>query len=152
MLPESALFLPSLTAFRRETLETSSIGMLALLGPGAFEGIGGEVVRVALIVLTPGRPSSGTMSRCSMFRVNDFRRNRPRSPAVLISAKSGKSPCSRTRFCRMVPGIDPEAVLLRRHASSVEGMSTGDGARYQRNFWELGAMGRRVDPISARAN
>jgi hypothetical protein len=43
--------------------------------------------------------------------------------------------------CRIMPGIEPRATLLNSVASSVEGMSTGDGARYQRAFWELDCVG-----------
>jgi hypothetical protein len=41
-----------------------------------------------------------------------------------------------------MPGLNPEAEPLSKWATSTEGMSTGDGARYQRNFWELDSIGR----------
>ena len=122
-------------------LTDSSVDLLALLGPGAFEGIGGEVVRVALIVLNRRVPQRDQR----VFMLDASRERLATKPEAL----SGKLPLSevkqssllKDRSCRMVPGIDPEAELLSRHASSIEGMSTGDGARYQRNFWELGEVG-----------
>jgi len=141
VLPEPALFLGSLTAFRRDMLNNSSVGVLALLGPGAFEGITGEVVRVALVVLSRGRPPSDQL----VFMLDVSQERLAAKPAALGGglplAQTKQSSLLKDRLCRMVPGIDPEAELLSRYASSLEGMSTGDGARYQRNFWELGTVG-----------
>jgi hypothetical protein len=141
VLPEPALFLGSLTTFRRAVLQDFSLKMLALLGPGAFGGISGEVVRVALMVLSQCPPPEDQLvfmvdvsSRRLLDKSSDLRGD---LPMVAVKQRS----LLKDRSCRIVPGIDPEAARLSRYAKSIEGMSTGDGARYQRNFWELSALG-----------
>jgi hypothetical protein len=141
VLPESSLFLGSLERFRRDLLSRASLGMLALLGPGAFAGIGGEVVRVGLLVGHQRAPSPD--HRLHMLDVGAA--SLDRKPGALREARTLESvqqgALLKDRLARIMPGLNPDAELLSKWATSNEGMSTGDGARYQRNFWELGSVG-----------
>jgi hypothetical protein len=141
VLPESALFLGSLEGFRRALLSSTLLHLVSLLGPGAFAGIGGEVVRVALIILTsePPSPSSAVHMMDASKEAYDGKSRALAGGAPLTSPLQQalfESPAS-----RIMPGVASHATLLSRVATSTEGMSTGDGARYQRAFWELGRVG-----------
>ncbi len=140
VLPEATLFLSSLEEFRRTLLKQGAIGILALLGPRAFEEIGGEVVRVCLMTITPCNARNDHV--VGMLDVGSI--PRAGKPEALARACELEFVPQRffleDRLCRLVPGINPEALLLRAYATSTEGMSTGDGARYQRAFWEIAAI------------
>ena len=55
--PQNWLFLTTYRKLRERLLERRKWNVVARLGPGAFETISGEVVNVALIVLSAGRPA-----------------------------------------------------------------------------------------------
>jgi hypothetical protein len=137
VLPETALFLGSQREFRRHLLRTTSARILALLGAGAFAGIGGEVVRVSLVVVSKQQVSGDSV----LSTIDASKAPFTQKLAILGSEKAlryvSQAAMMRDRLFRMLPDIEFDAEPLRGVASSVEGMSTGDGARYQRNFWEL---------------
>lgn len=138
--PQSWLFQPWYTNFRRRLLETAGWRALARLGSGAFSQIGGEVVNVALVVADARRLNG-----------------RPRFAYLDLQAVGGeaaKAAASRTieleqytqsemlknpdaRFARPTSS---DSVLLADRADSTQGICTGDYARFGRHFWELPAI------------
>lgn len=59
--PQNWLFLTSYKKLRERLLKERTWNMVARLGSGAFETIGGAVVNVALIVLSQGKPATDTV-------------------------------------------------------------------------------------------
>ena len=57
--PQGWLFLPRYRKLRERLLKEQTWNVVARLGPGAFETISGEVVNVALVVLSAGTPEPG---------------------------------------------------------------------------------------------
>ena len=55
--PNNWLFLPAYKHLRKRMLRVFTWRAAARLGPGAFEGISGEIVNVALLVISSHRPA-----------------------------------------------------------------------------------------------
>src|SRR5205823_4328793 len=121
-------------------LQHRTWNFVARLGPGAFETIGGHVVNVALLALSTTRPGVEVII----------------AGVDVAEAKTAAEKAARLADCQptAVPIVrqadqlqNPDAVvttetvasdwLLSRIASSIEGLSTGDGDRYAFCFWEV---------------
>ncbi|MET4363470.1 hypothetical protein ABIB06_004064 [Bradyrhizobium sp. LB8.2] len=136
--PQNWLFLASYKSLRRELLTSSSWSFAARLGSGAFETIGGEVVKVSLVSLTRRKPEPS-----SHFMAQDV--------SSKLSVQS-KAAALQTEECQLLIQRDQlsnpdhvvtaeplsQGLLLADFAVSVEGMSTGDKDRYLACFWEVG--------------
>lgn len=135
--PQSLLFQPWYTNFRRRLLETAGWRSLARLGSGAFSQIGGEVVNVALVVADAGR-----LNGRSGFAYLDLQN------AGGAAAKAGAIRTTEVEYysqsdmlsnpdARVARPASSEYVLLADRADSSQGICTGDYARFGRHFWEL---------------
>ncbi|WP_456429839.1 Eco57I restriction-modification methylase domain-containing protein [Rhodocaloribacter sp.] len=135
--PQNWLFLTSYRKLREHLLKTRTWDLLARLGPGAFETITGEVVNVALYVLTRTRPAK------------DHR-------MTGLDASDGKTPEAKDARLReaglvRLPQADqlgnPDSGItlveveksqrLSQNAYCFQGTSTGDNPRFTRFFWEV---------------
>lgn len=135
--PQNWLFLVTYEALRRRLLLHKTWGTAALLGARAFETIGGEVVNVALLVLTNRTP------------VHDHQ-------MTALDVGEGKTPNDKARLLREARlqftsqthlRSNPDAriawtsqkpvSLLERYADGLQGIATGDYARFGRCFWEM---------------
>jgi len=135
--PQNWLFLITYRKLRENLLNTRTWDLLARLGPGAFETISGEVVNVALYVLTRTRPAKNWVM-------------------TGIDASKGKTPGEKDALLRdadlvRLPQADqlvnPDSRvllvdfqhtdLLEKYADSYQGIKTGDDARFKRKFWEV---------------
>ena len=141
--PQAWLFLKSYRAFRERLLEEARWQWTSRLGPGAFETIGGHVVKAALTIVSRAHPPTGHMLRgidtesaSSASEKALWLRSRPMQsvsqgqqllhPDVRVSLENlGKGP------------------FLSEFATSHQGVSTGDAARFRRFFWELPSLGTR---------
>lgn len=138
--PQSWLFQPWYTNFRRRLLETAGWRTLARLGSGAFSQIGGEVVNVALVIADARRP--GGRDRFAYLNLQ------------AVGGAAAKADASRTTEveyyaqsemlnnpdARVARPASTEYVLLADRANSSQGICTGDYARFGRHFWELPAI------------
>ncbi len=134
--PQSWFFQFGYRDFREKVISRRRINIVARLGSGAFESIGGEVVNVALPVFQFERP--GDCYSCSAIDVADMPTPSKKQEGLLRSkvekirqSKILENPDSRFVF-------DPRTVTSRLsdYAESVEGMSTGDLDRFGRKHWE----------------
>lgn len=93
VVPLGWMFLASYTEFRRKLLDRRAWNLVAKLGPRAFEGIGGEVVSVALLVMSGRAPDEAHLA--TVFESAYHVRASGKGP---ISYVKGKEPsrCSRT--------------------------------------------------------
>lgn len=137
VMPQNWLYQPRYEAQRRQQLVNVSFNLLAKLGPGAFEGISGEVVTVILFVGTRQQPSR---AHCfSGLDVTSFN-TAPLKAAELVQQEivvvnqreQLNSPSSVIR-------VDEREIsaLLGDFASFTNGFQTGDYQRFGRCHWEL---------------
>ena len=138
VLPQNWLFQPSYLAFRKMLLGSSTCHMIAWLGAGAFETVSGEIVKPILF-----NASTSLQVNCQ----NTIKRiNATNSKGVKAKGKhlSKGEICSAHQNSFIVaPGSiisfeDFTATsILGDYALCIEGLSTGDGVRYNRKFWEM---------------
>ncbi len=135
--PQSWLFQSSYKSFRRRLIETIEWDMVAKLGVRAFETITGEVVNVALLVLTRSTPSCDQMI-CAL-NVEDRRSANDKSVGLRESPLSSSSQEGQLTNpdARFVIGPASSGSLLSHYADTYKGICTGDSDRFQRYFWEI---------------
>ncbi len=136
--PLNWLFLTSYKKLRIRMLKTQIWNHVSRLGPGAFETIGGEVVNVALLVLTNAMPEAderamtgidaasvdGPSEKSLLLASGDL--------AVLEQKRQLDNPDSRILLVEI-----PSGPLLERYADSLQGVSPADFPHYGRCFWEI---------------
>ena len=161
--PQNWLFLTSYKKLREKLLKQRTWNLVARLGPGAFETIGGHVVNVALNVLSAGRPKrEWQMADIDVAAILEQKSIRVDEKAALLRGDtctaSGQSPSGDD----LSPGIrltlqrqqlkNPASVvttelvsteLLARIAFSTQGIKTGDDDRWRRAAWEVHCLGDR---------
>ena len=134
--PQNWLFLTSYKTLRERLLRRRTWNLVARLGPGAFETIGGHVVNVALNVLSANPPAPTW--RMTGIDVTGFRSACEKSRQLVVghSREIGQvqqfgNPDVRVTF-------DDASVLTRldKYCVSIEGLTTGDLERFVQKFWE----------------
>ena len=135
--PENWLTLTSYTRLREDITSSSTIQVLARLGPGAFGQISGEVVKPIMIGISPQRPSP--VHEFAVLDALEFPGPDSKSVALkslpvayLSQARQRSNP-----DCRILLGNLPELPLMSSIADCRAGILTGDYPRFGRNFWEL---------------
>ncbi len=135
VLPETLFFLKSFEEFRKLALSKLTWLSYAALGPGAFGAISGEVVQPVLWTAGTGhsaphfvafdcRSESGPVNKASHLSTGD----------LLIESQDA---VLRRPGMKVALGLGVAAEELSKYARSVEGLSTGDSARYRPFFWEV---------------
>ena len=142
------LFLTSYGDFRRRFLRAHTWRLWCRLGAGAFEAIRGEVVNVALTVLSTERPrDKWRMVGIDVSTPRGRRPIRPRDKARLL--RSGIAPPVLALQCDQLlnPGSRvlmrpfPGVPLLRAVGYGHQGIATADYKCFGRKFWELPELG-----------
>jgi hypothetical protein len=137
--PQNWLFLTSYKKLRESLLKGRQWDMVARLGPGAFETIGGHVVNVALLALSDTRPSAAHV----MSGIDVSAAQQPEEKAALLR---GDQPADLARVPQAEQLKNPDAVvsfepisgaLLSNHTISTQGLKTGDDEKWRRTFWEI---------------
>lgn len=136
--PASWLQSGSYEALRRSFLTDTSIGLLAKLGTGAFDGISGEVVNVVLTVSEKMSPAATHMlSGIDLEATVGSSRKADElgSAAVLRFAQSQqlKNPDARI----LLTANAASSQLLTEYAESLAGIQNGDSPRFLRKHWEI---------------
>lgn len=139
--PQNWLFLGAYKKLRQTMLERDSIDLIARLGTGAFRTISGEVVNVALPILTataPGPDQSfagidasdapGPDAKASLLHSGNL--------TILEQARQRENPDQRVLLSQRTIGA-----LLSEYADSIQGMATSDIPSFVRTFWELTEVG-----------
>ncbi len=142
--PQNWLFLTSYRKLREELLKQRTWNLVARLGPGAFETIGGHVVNVALNVLSADRPQPA--SRMAGIDVSAPRGQRPiRAEEKAALLRDNRQVIATA--CQYDQLTNPDAhIVLQPHgrtsvlgdyASCLAGIMNGDSPRFRRLFWEF---------------
>ena len=140
--PQSWLFLRSYKKLREKLLKQRTWNLVAWLGPGAFETIGGHVVDVALSVRSANRPARNwRMAGNDVLTPQGHRPLRPDEKAALL--RSGTIECFQQTDSLKSPdsNVSPRPAasseLLARTAKGYQGLSTGDKLSAVFHFWEV---------------
>ena len=142
------LFLKYYEAFRQKCLDHLSINLLAVLGPGAFEGISGEMVNVCLQITTKGQSNSN--HEFSGIDVTSGRSPLDKA-GLLRSAKieTRNQEANRKNPDKRISLDDLSGVgipSIAEFADFGKGSVSGDGPHYIRKFWEVPCFGLLVKP------
>lgn len=142
--PQNWLFLTSYTKLRHTLLDLREWDLVARLGPGAFETIGGHVVSVALLVLSATRARDDhvmggidvSATREPSQKAGLLRGQTPTQITGILQAEQLKNPDARVNFTGA-----SRVALLASVAHASHGIGTFDSPRFCRNWWEV-----EVDP------
>ncbi|MGF6833289.1 hypothetical protein QF015_001458 [Paenarthrobacter sp. TE4293] len=135
--PQAWLLLTSYGDLREHLLGQTRFEVVARLGAGAFRQISGEVVKVALSVISTSKPPAGHSFLGLMANETagaDAKAKVLRSDTLLSVSQAVQlqNPDSRITLTHIEPGT-----LLRRYADGLQGIKTGDDPRFRRFFWEV---------------
>ena len=135
--PQNWLFLASYRELRDSLLKEQSWEQVARLGPGAFQTISGEVVNVALIVVSNAPPDqSQTISGIDASASKEsLKKARLLKNSAMVSAEQRLQLRNPDLRISLVP--QETTTLLAEYAHSYQGIATADYARFGRCFWEL---------------
>ena len=138
--PQNWLFQSSSAGLRHSLLTKRSLGVIARLGSGAFETIGGEVVNVALVVSSTIMPT-----QASAFLGIDVSKEDSTSTKASGLASSDVSSMNQhsqlgNPDCRITGELLSSGKLLEEYTLSPQGVKTGDDLRWKRTFWESGEL------------
>jgi hypothetical protein len=146
--PHSWLFLGTYKQLRKELLSVTSISVIARLGPGAFESIGGEVVNVALVALSAMRPKADdTICSVDVSSVDE-----PLSKATALRNIAFQRPMQLRQLHNADAVIQTEDItsvfpLLSEYAEVFQGVGTTDNPQYLCAFWEIPELGDDWEPF-----
>lgn len=140
--PQNWLFLTSYTDLRHELLQSATWRLSVRLGPGAFDTIGGEVVKALLSVIVCDTPAKDSIifgmdatSEANAAAKAKFLREQTLTCIKQYSVLA--NPDYRVSLEDISSGK-----LLQEYASSHQGMSTADNPRFRRVFWEVPQLQR----------
>jgi hypothetical protein len=145
--PQSFLYLTYYKHFRKRILRNRKWNVTARLGAGAFEAISGEVVNVALLVISEPIPEPG--SRVAGLDAQDARGAGAKARELVVSPlmifaqeRQLENPGAIVTLAAPQTGISvAEVVTLGK------GICTGDKERFVRKFWEGQAIAGGWEPM-----
>ncbi|HKB98813.1 MAG TPA: N-6 DNA methylase [Terriglobales bacterium] len=134
--PQAWLFLGSYKKFRAEMLTDGQWSCVARLGSGAFETVSGEVVNVALMIVSRQAPSAE--HSIAVMDVDPAKTVAEKAQMLGASAIHGIRQLSQLRNpdARFTFEEGEASILLLSHAECYAGIQNGDSPRFQRLFWE----------------
>lgn len=135
--PQNWLFLGAYKQLRQQLLKTQTWNLIARLGVGAFETIGGEVVNIALIVST--NQHSDAPSSFIGIDVTQTPNPSEKAQSLKISEFYTVEQTSQLKNPDAVITFDISSIgtLLKDFARVLQGIGTADGNRFIIKFWEL---------------
>jgi hypothetical protein len=135
--PQNWLFLATYKKLREQLLRNRSWNIIGRLGPGAFETIGGEVVNVALLVISAVRPIDSHL----IYGVDLIDRRTVELKARALKDDNLASVVQYERFA------SPDSVValtkaqstsyIKDYARVFQGLKTGDNDQMTLYCWEL---------------
>ena len=149
VLPQNWLFQKTYRKLRNSLLRMQTWHLLARLGPGAFETISGEVVKVILLALSRSNPREqkgkrirGETAAASMYGldVSAFRASGEKAPRLQETEIRDVEQSSHLKNADAAITLQPATgtCYIRDYARCFQGLTTGDDPRLKRKFWEFG--------------
>lgn len=147
--PQNWLSLGSFKNLRRHLLTTVSWNCVVRLGARAFDTIGGEVVNTVLVQLTLSPPGDGLET--ASLDVTGARAAAEKAAAIVDEAvlmlpqeAQLNNPDSIVTTTAL-GGVE----LLERYGPGLQGIASGDNARFRRFYWELPTLDDRWQPLQS---
>ncbi|WP_426491439.1 Eco57I restriction-modification methylase domain-containing protein [Hymenobacter sp. 102] len=140
VMPQNWLFMSSYKTFRENLLKRKDWNTIIKLGPGAFNEIGGEVVKAILVAISNGLKSEsdtllgldisdakGTYNKNNALLTDE--------PVLMSQKQQLNNPDARILI---EDGSTPKnnLPLLGKYCTSFQGIKTGDDFRYKSFFWD----------------
>jgi hypothetical protein len=139
--PQNWLFLGSYKRLRERLLQNCAWNLVVRLGPGAFETISGEVVNVALLLLTNTSPrvsqSLYTLDAAASRTIGEKTASLCTASLHITSHASQLANPDATITIERISTLP----LLNTLAVSPRGIVSGDTDYWIRRFWEVPAIG-----------
>jgi hypothetical protein len=138
--PQNLLLLKSYDGFRRKLIGETAWLMICWLGAGAFGGISGEVVNVALGLYAAALPDKDHVIHGLDLSRLGFADKAVgmREDSLLSVSQAAVSRMPDVRFSLVEPA---KGELLEKYAYGLAGIMTGDSPRFVRYFWEVVPVG-----------
>ncbi len=145
--PQNWLFLATYKKLRERLLHDKTLEIIARLGSGAFETIGGEVVNVALLSLSEDVPEDS-----HTFKGVDVSSHRPvqeKANALHDAPLASISQKERAGSPDSVIALNSASAsgYLRDYARVFQGLKTGDNDRMTMQFWEIPFLAAPWRPV-----
>lgn len=133
--PQNWLFLSAYGSFRSELLSNRGPNLVAALGAGAFDAIGGWVVNISLTIVSKNPSISG---RFAGIEANDGAGSYGKVDYLLNSRINvvSISECASSRDTIIAVKSTPHGALLAEFVDYRNGLQTGDYPRLGQTFWE----------------
>jgi hypothetical protein len=135
--PQNWLYLGSSKKLREALLKNASWNVVARLGPGAFETIGGEVVNVALLAITNQLPAVVAQ----LAGLDAAEEESPAEKGAALSEKPlmiiPQDAQLQNPDARILVGEGSSLPLLEKYSIALNGMHGGDAQRFRFFFWEI---------------
>lgn len=146
------LFMTTYEQLRRKLLEETSFQILTRLGARAFETISGEVVQVALLVVTKRKPTLSTM--ITELDAGDLKDADAKNLCTMNGALTVENQFDilKNPEARFTLGKKVSANLLGKWADSYIGLQTSDNPRFLQQFWEGRVDGKEWRYFQAPVN
>ena len=144
--PQNWLFLKTYRKLRERLLKGRTWNLVARLGPGAFETVSGEVVNVALDIISAGRPDGDwEMAGVDVSSPRGQRPSRAVEKGELLRGEAGVVMSKQTEQLKNPDSVVlmrpiGDRVLLGHLGTGHQGISTSDNNWYRRCFWELPSL------------
>ena len=141
--PQNWLAQDHYSAFRKKALRETRFMFAAQLGPGAFSGITGEVVKPLLFVFdSRERQAAHAFLSCDTTGAPSAREKAVELQTnELLWIDQGRQLANPKH--RIVLGTASDEDRLSKHAVYSNGIQTGDAPRFLRSFWELPRLDER---------
>jgi hypothetical protein len=137
---QSWLFMGPYKRFRTRLLNEEEWNLIARLGPRAFETITGEIVNVALCVLSAGESLPGH----SFATIDAVNASTPADKAAMLRSAEvigvSQQELLKGPDARFVIGTARTTTLLSDFADCYKGVATGDLPRFIHQFWETPSL------------
>ena len=137
VMPQNWLFLTSYKRQRESLLKRVRWNLLALLGPGAFDTITGEVVQAILLT----QSCAPVLVDFRLYGVDASTPKAPQEKAALLRKGELATVSQQGQLgnpdARITLSESSDFPLLENYAKSYQGITTGDNPRYIQFFWGL---------------
>lgn len=139
--PQNWLYQVSYKEFRTGLLDSRGVKLLAKLGSGAFQTIGGEVVKVVLAVVANSRPSIA--QKIYHLDVAGCAKVHEKSEGLRESATSAtiQNEHRNAKGVRIIATANQSVSVLGDVATALHGQAAGDNSAFNRYFWEIERLG-----------
>ncbi len=135
VMPQNFLFLGRYSKIRANLLNNYEINSVVWLGPNSFETISGEVVNASNIILS-NRKRNKKITAIDAQKKDSIEEKLNYMKKGRLK-KIEQEEMSNNVDSRIIPDVTGDRELLKKYASSLGGITSGDSPRFRKKFWEI---------------